>query len=170
MIQDFYLDMLLLIPAFLGLLRGWRRGFIREVAALLSLVISLFLSYRLQETVYAFLYERFDEKGAFVHALSFILVFVASMIALNALARLLTKLIESAQLGTLNRLAGGLFGCIKWLILTLVLVQVVFLLDQRFDWFDSREILEKYPVLTFFQSSGEWLFKEVDELLPAKEA
>ena len=75
MIQDFSLDMLLLIPAILGLWRGWRRGFIREVAALLSLVVSLFLSYRFQETVYIFLSGRFDEKGAFVHALSFLLVF-----------------------------------------------------------------------------------------------
>ena len=170
MIQDFSLDMLLLIPAILGLWRGWRRGFIREVAALLSLVVSLFLSYRFQETVYIFLSGRFDEKGAFVHALSFLLVFLASMITLNALARLLTTLIESAQLGTLNRLMGGLFGCIKWLMLSLVLVQVAFLLNQRFGWFHTHEVMERYPVLEFFQSSGEWLFKEVDELLPAKEA
>ena len=170
MIRDFSLDLLLLIPALLGLWRGWRRGFVREVAALLSLVVSLFLSYRLQEAVYAFIAERFDERGAFVHALSFILVFLASMIALNALARLLTKLLESAQLGTLNRLLGGLFSCVKWLILTLVLVQVTFLLNQRFGWFDSLEILEKYPVLAFFQNFGEWLFKEVDQLLPAQGA
>ena len=80
-------------------------------------------------------------------------------------------MIESAQLGTLNRLAGRSFRLHQMVDpVHQVLVQVVFLLNQRFDWFDSREVLEKYPVLAFFQSSGEWLFKEVDELLPAKEA
>jgi len=58
-------------------------------------------------------------------------IFAAVVIGLNILASVLTKLFKATGLGWLNRLAGGLFGGIKFLLIVSILLNLVSLFYEK---------------------------------------
>lgn len=69
----------------------------------------------------------------------FVLLFAAALIVLKLLRSLLTSAAESAGLGGINRLLGGIFGLIKGLLLVTLAVLVCAFTDlpQSDDWKNS---------------------------------
>jgi membrane protein required for colicin V production len=157
MIEEFSIEYLLFLPFVYGLVKGWRKGFIREVIALASLVLSLVGAHILHKPVYEFLVDKTDETGTIIHIAAYALVFFGIMIALNWVGKLLTKLIETAQLGTVNKFLGAVFSSIKWLIITALLVELVFIANSRFEWFDSSIVLKEYSILAQLEEAGRWM-------------
>ena len=62
-----------------------------------------------------------------IQGISFLLLFIAITYGISLLAKMLTKTLQIVALGIFNRLAGGLFGLIKW---TLILTAIVLLFNQ----------------------------------------
>lgn len=151
------LEWLLLIPTLAGLIRGWTRGLIREIIGLLSIIIALLGTMVFHEAAVTLLFEYTSESGAFMDILAYVLVFFVIMIILNLIGKALTKLLDSAQLGQLNRALGSVFSALKWTIVLALGIQLVFALNQRFEWFDSQAVKEHYALLSVYQSLGEWL-------------
>lgn len=163
MIEDFSIEYLLFLPIVYGLVKGWKKGLIREVIALVSLVLGLVGAQLLHSPVYNFLVEKTDESGAMIHIAAYTLVFLSIMIALNWTGKLLTSLIETAQLGTVNKFLGSVFSAIKWLIVTAILVELVFIANDRFEWFNPSSVLREYAILAQLEEAGRWLTQGISE-------
>jgi membrane protein required for colicin V production len=157
MIEEFSIEYLLFLPFVYGLVKGWSKGLIREVIALGSLVLALIGAHIFHKPVYDLLVDKTDETGTLIHIAAYALVFFGIMIALNWTGKLLTKLIETAQLGTANKFLGAVFSSIKWLIITALVVELVFIANARFEWFDSRSALKEYAILAQIEEAGRWM-------------
>jgi membrane protein required for colicin V production len=103
-----WLDWSLMLLLGLAAFRGFQRGFIIELAALLALVLGIRAATRVSDRVAAAL--GIGEENA---ALAFLVTFLGVLLLVHIMARLLTTLIELAQLGLPNKLAGIAFGIVR---------------------------------------------------------
>ncbi len=113
---DWALFALLAIAAF----KGFSRGFIVEVGSLLALVLGIWAGINLSAEVVEAI--GLEPKGA---AVAFLITFVLVLVAVHLIARFLTTLIDIAQLGMPNKLAGVLFGAIRQAFALSVLLNLV---------------------------------------------
>lgn len=164
MFENASTEWLLLLPLLYGLVRGWMRGFIREIIGLIALVVALGASLLFHEQLVQLFRQYTSEEGALVNIAAYITIFLGVLIALNLVGKMLTNLVESVQLGTLNRLLGALFSALKWAIICALLVQIAFVINERFQWFDEDNVLGQHPLLRFLQNAGEGLTQGFSKL------
>ena len=94
-----------------GILLGLRRGFMRILIGILSLVVAFFLASRYREPLAQILIDRrVAETPAEVAA--YIAIFVATMIAGGLVAWIVGKLLKLAMLSWADRFAGGALGLV----------------------------------------------------------
>lgn len=116
------LDIILLVPLAYGLIRGFFRGFFKEMASLVGVVLGIFVANWLGLDFAAFLQAHFGWSPQVAQPAAYIVLFLVVAIALNVVAWLLAKVLSAANLGWVNKLAGGLFGLLKFaLVLSLLL-------------------------------------------------
>lgn len=99
--------------AIIGLLgwaavKGFMRGFIVELAALVALVLGIWAGTHLSERVGSAI--GLDKDQAVI---AFVITFLAVLIGVHFLARFLTTLIDLAQLSLPNKVAGIVFGAAR---------------------------------------------------------
>jgi len=52
-----------------------------------------------------------------IQVVSFLLLFIGIVYGVSLIAKMITKTLQIVALGFLNRLAGGIFGLIKWFVI-----------------------------------------------------
>lgn len=119
------IDFLLGIGLASLLLRGWLRGFVRELLDLAGLVLGVALAFRLSGPIGDFLADRFDVTPEWARLGAGIALFVLVGAALAVAASLLGKVMRLPGLNLANRVAGAAFAG-AW-GLTLVLLAVALL-------------------------------------------
>ena len=105
------IDILLLVILGFGLIRGFMRGLIIEMASLLAIVVGIYGAIHFSFFTARLLGELMPSSQQEVVA--FGLTLIVLMLAVMFLAKVLTKMLKAAELGFLNRLAGALFGVLK---------------------------------------------------------
>lgn len=94
---------------------------------------------------------------------AFILTFIAVVVGITLLAKVFTKIADFSGLGLPNRLLGGLFGCIR-MVMVLSVVLHFFVKINSSNTFAEKKTLDEsvfyYPVLkvsnTIFPVLEEW--------------
>jgi membrane protein required for colicin V production len=109
-------DVVIGIILIVGVASGIAHGFVRGILGLVGLVLGIVLAVAyydwLAENALSFL------PGEHVpQVLSFLLIFLAVVLLIGALARVLSHVLKLSTLGWLDRLAGGLLGLITASIL-----------------------------------------------------
>lgn len=138
-----YFDIAVLCILTMFTVRGLVRGFVAEIAGVVAIVGGLWYARRTYTAVAAYLTPIPDPTWR--HIVAYVLIFLAVMIAVGLLARILRKVLEFSFVVWVDKLAGALLGVFKGLIICsglLILVQA-FLPDADFVR-DSRVI----PFLT----------------------
>jgi membrane protein required for colicin V production len=123
------LDILLGIPLLWFALKGFKKGFISEIASLVALVAGAWLASHFSWFVGGHLGKLFSIEPQYISLISFALTFVAVVLAMNLAGKLATKLAQLAALGLPNRLAGALFGFLK----TAFILSVAIYFFQKLD-------------------------------------
>ena len=162
-----WLDVLILLPLLIGLVRGLMKGLIVEITSIIAIVLG-FLGAKYWSAAFAswiMLQFKWGETACIVVA--YALLFAGIALGLNILARLLSKLFQKIQLGWLNRLLGGLFGASKWAIVIVALVLCVHNLDKQFQ-FIQPELKEKSVVYTTLTPYAEKAWEEIKSQVEAK--
>lgn len=150
-----WLDILLLLPLLVGLVRGLMRGLITEIIAILAIILGV-VGARLWATKFsAWLLLQFAWPEAVCHVVAYSLLFLAIAIVLNIMGRLLSKLLRAIQLGFINRLLGGVFGMVKWLVVVLVVVFCINMLDSYFHFLDNSEVVKTSTLYRPFVQTAE---------------
>lgn len=124
----------------LSLLVGVWRGLVHELMSLAGWVIAFFLAQWLAQDVAHWLPVWREAAAQVRYALSFVLVFVASLFVTAWVAWLLGKLVATAGMRPVDRSLGGMFGLVRGVVLLLVLAVVVHLTGMRGEpwWNQSR--------------------------------
>ncbi len=126
-----YFDMVIIFLLLLFMLRGLVRGFVAEVAGLISIVGGIWMAYQFHTIVAAKL--TFLDP-AWRHMAAYALIFVAVMIAVGLIARFLQKVLNLVFATWIDRIAGSLFGLAKGMLIGSVLLVLLqtFVPDAQF--------------------------------------
>ena len=132
-----WIDILILLPLLIGLVRGLMRGVVVELTAIVAIILG-FVGARLWGARFSlWLIGQFEWPEAVCSVVAYSLIFLGIALFLNIAARLVSRLFKAISLSWLNRLLGALFGMGKWAIVVLLLVLCVHRLDDQFHFFRS---------------------------------
>ena len=155
-----WLDILILLPLLIGLVRGLMKGLIVELSSIVAIILG-FMGAKYWSALFAtWLMQQFNWSETACIVVAYALLFAGIALALNILARLLSKLFQKIQLGWLNRLLGGVFGVAKWGIVIVALVLCLHNLDKQFQ-FIQPELKDKSVVYTTLTPYAEKAWEEI---------
>lgn len=135
-----YVDILLLLPLIIGLVRGLMRGLITELIAILGVVLGAIGAHLGAPSFTAWLQAHFIWPEAVYNLVAYTLLFLAIAIACNLIGRFISKVLKAIHLSWLNRLAGGLFGMLKWGFIVLVITYGVSTLDEKYHFLQPQTL------------------------------
>jgi len=113
-IQMSNIDIILGILLSIGVIHGFMKGFIWEVASLLSIFVALWGAIHFSAMAAGYLSEVFSLSEKTNQVISFVIVFLLVFAIVRIGGKILTKFLESISLGLPNRIAGAVFGMFKW--------------------------------------------------------
>lgn len=115
-----WLDWLLVALLGAAAVRGFFRGFVVEVAALVALVLGIWVATRYNARV-----AEWTGLDAEHEALAFIITFIGVLVLVHVLARVITKVMDMAMLGLPNKVAGTVFGALRSAFVLSVLLNIL---------------------------------------------
>jgi membrane protein required for colicin V production len=107
------------------LFSGVRRGLIRQVLAVVGIIAAFISSFYLAHHFAAFLESKINVSYNICLLLSAVILFAGTIILFNFVALGLKKLVNMTILGPFDRIMGGLFGAIKGVLLTSLILVVI---------------------------------------------
>lgn len=108
------LDLVLLAPLIYGAYNGFKKGFILEIISVLAFIIAIIGSFGLLHWGVDILSQHFDISGKLLPYVSFILIFIGIVIAVNLIGKLLKKIVDFTLLGPVDKMAGAIVSFLKW--------------------------------------------------------
>jgi len=124
-----WLDITILIVAGIGLIKGLYDGMIRQIVALVALVVGVYLYSAAGAWLSGYLTALNWFPPAAVSIISSFIGFVIVVAIVLLAGKIVNSLINATPLSFLNHLGGGLLG----LILTIVFISLIFNIIEMFD-------------------------------------
>ena len=125
-----------------GVINGLRKGLFVELASLVSLLLGIFIAIKFSGAVGHFFDGSLPEDPKTAAITAFIITFVAVVVGIFLLAKVLTKIADFSGLGLTNRVLGGFFGLLRMVLVLSVLLS--FFVKINFNnTFASKETLDK---------------------------
>lgn len=107
-------DFVILVILLAGAYRGYQKGLLREVIAVIALVAGVIGAIQWMPWTVAFLSSTFDVTSEFLPAFAFLLIFIVIVLVLSLAGRLLKLVIDLTPIGFVDGLGGALLGLLKW--------------------------------------------------------
>jgi membrane protein required for colicin V production len=149
------IDIAIIILLLWGAINGFIKGFIIQSITLVALILGVWAGATFYEPIGNQLSKWLSLNGKIMQVLSFTLIFIAVLVIMHFISKLLTNMPGKSVLGRLNRIGGILFGMAKMAFITSVLIVII----QKFD--------SKQKILTNEQTAGSALFKPISGIAPA---
>ena len=146
-----YIDLIIIVVIIYAFIKGFYNGLINEIASFLGLFIGAIVSYTFSDNLSEILNSYFEIDPKVLNILSFILLFIITTVCFTIAGKSLTKLIKFISLGTINRLLGGLFSSLKFIIVIVSISMVINYLSEllmiEIIPLDQTNNSKVYPVL-----------------------
>jgi membrane protein required for colicin V production len=155
------IDLIFFGSMIMAIIKGIRRGLIVALFSVIAFVVGLIAALKLSTVAAAYLDDSVNVSARWLPFLSFAIVFLAVVLLVRLLAKVIESTVEMAMLGWANRIAGiFLYAIIYTIILSTMLF---FAVQMRF--FDE-DTLDKSITYTFLQPIGPFVIDAIGSLLP----
>ena len=148
-----YIDLVIVVIVLWGFWTGMQRGLIRSVTSLLGWVVALILGSRFAPVVAPSL-SMLSHDPVVRKIAAFVLIALAVLVVSSLIGSVLRSVLKAMYLGLPERLAGGVFGTAKGLLIVMVVIQILSpWVSESPYWQSSKgiEILEPYaPMVVEF--------------------
>lgn len=108
------LDIILLIPIFFGAYLGFKKGLLLEIVSLVAFVLAIVGAFKLLNFGMEILQPYFENWQQALPIISFILLFIAILLIVNLIGKIVKKILDMTLLGGLDNFAGAVIGLLKW--------------------------------------------------------
>jgi len=125
------LDLIILVLIGYGAVRGYMKGVIMEVANILAILIGLYATIHFSHFVGTYLSTHFSWDNSYIKPVAFVITFIAFLLLIQLIARLIDKTLKKIGLGIFIRIAGVLVGMIKMILIIGSLLFVLQYLNTR---------------------------------------
>lgn len=170
-----FIDIIILLLLALGAWRGYKNGFIYEIAVLGAWFIALFAAFHFASMLQPSVADWFHVKPAKAHWISFALLFLIVVVGVLLLAKFFTGLISITPLGVFNKILGVMFSVFKTALLIGIVLYFFIPFNQKFRLINAKSIQESklaQPLMkmssAIFPLLDKANFSELKELIPAK--
>lgn len=120
-VLDFIIGVILILFALAGL----RKGVIIEVFYLASFIIGIYGAMLFSDLVAVWLSEWLKASTDILIIIAFILTFIAFLILIRWIGRMISRLIEAIHLGFIDKLGGLVFGILKGALILSVFIMLM---------------------------------------------
>lgn len=156
------IDIIILVILVLGAFRGFQKGLLLEIVGLFGFFLGIIGGFQFTPFVAELIDGWFTTVPGLVPIISFIIVFVVIVLAVNLIGMVLKKTIDLTLLGAFDDLAGALAGIVKWgLALSFLLWLLSFFGFQLADQYIEGALL--YP---FIVGLAPWMIDTISIVLP----
>jgi membrane protein required for colicin V production len=122
-------DIVIAVLLIFAFVRGLMKGFFVEVASLIALVGGVWGAIHFSYFVAEWLEQYVDWEERYIALTAFAITFIAIVIAVSFLGKVLTKMADFAALGLINKFFGGIFALLK----SIVILSVIFVFFSRIN-------------------------------------
>jgi membrane protein required for colicin V production len=154
-------DIVILVLLAIGAFRGFRKGFLLEIAGILALLLGIIGAIKLLKEGMEFLSEHFEISSQILPYVAFLALFLLILLGVSLIGRLFKKMIDLTPLGTLDNFAGAIVGILKWAlgISFLLWATVTF----GFEFFKEEE---QSPLYNYIARLAPWIVEKVQSIAP----
>ncbi len=114
-------DVFTLAVVGLSIMLGMMRGFVREVFALLGWIVAFMVANQLASPLSQFLPASISAPTIRLLG-GFIAAFGLSLLIMSLITKVLSELIKLIGLGGFDKILGGVFGCLRGVVIMVILV------------------------------------------------
>ncbi|MEX1001979.1 MAG: CvpA family protein [Crocinitomicaceae bacterium] len=134
-----YLDILLVIPVIIGGWRGFKKGFIIELFTLLALLVGIYAGIHFSDYMSNLLRDTIGIQTKYLPVIAFTLTFllVGAMVFFGG--KMIEKAIKVVALGSLNKIAGLVFGALKMLYILSAVLVILESIDEKNNFIPSEQ-------------------------------
>ncbi len=150
-----WVDFIIIAILGFGLIQGFMDGLIIEVAELAALVLGIWGSIHFSGWTAARLSGWFDIQTAWVGIIAFALTFIAIVVGINLLGKLIDTFLKAVALGIFVRILGAIFGIAKYTLILSVIFVFLNTINQKKHFLPSDTISKSY------------LFNPIADIIPS---
>ncbi|HMA77475.1 MAG TPA: CvpA family protein [Candidatus Krumholzibacteriaceae bacterium] len=159
------IDIVIVIIIFYFLLSGIRRGLIRQILDVLGIIAAFIGSFYLAHRLAAYLESSMELSYNICLIMSAVILFIGIIILFHFISLTLKKLINMTILGSFDRIMGGLFGAIKGLLFSSLILVILFSLPINPGF---KKELERDRFISFVKPVLPVLFDAVASIGPGE--
>jgi len=146
-----WIDIILFVFLIWSFIKGFRKGFIIELASLLALILGVYGAIKFADITAGYLTQNVDLPKDYTPLIAFALTFTIIVIAVHFVARLVQKLVKMVALNFINRLAGAIFSVLKTALILSFLLFFIESIDQNLKIIPQKK---KDQSLLYYPMSG----------------
>lgn len=117
-------DLFILVFILIGAYSGYREGFLMELFSLLAILLGVLGGFKLMGEGMLFLQDRFNADKEVLPYISFIVIFLVIVVAVNLLGKLIKHSMDKSFLGKVDQWMGLTLGIFKTLFLLSVVLWI----------------------------------------------
>ncbi|MBS3737584.1 CvpA family protein [Mesohalobacter halotolerans] len=146
------IDIIIGVILILGFYKGFKKGFVLELTALLGLILGITGAFYLSKAHGLYIGQWLDWDDEYLRITTFLLSFIVIVIIVSLIGKLITKLIDFVALSFINKLLGGLFGLLKFGLLLSILLLLFNVINEQVEMVSEETLNESisYPILNQF--------------------
>lgn len=134
------LDIILIVCFGAAVVRGIMKGFIEQAMALISIILGVWMSYKFTKLLCGWMHAYIEISDTLLYVICFILIFVAVVLVLHLLCKLIKVSVNFVMLGWLDKLLGVVFALLKTALVVGLIIILFNTLNTKFG-FVSAETL-----------------------------
>lgn len=144
------LDIIIALVILSSLIIGWSRGFIKELSALVSWALALFLAYLNYKSAATLVEQYLPVQQPISLVIGFIAIVVIVLVIAAIISSLLSAIIESVGIKGLDRTLGLVFGVVRGIVISAVAVFFINNVGMNSSaWYqESRLVAHLEPIST----------------------
>ncbi|MBN2668482.1 MAG: CvpA family protein [Bacteroidales bacterium] len=150
-----YFDILIVIPLLWGAYKGFSKGLVIAVASLVALILGIYGAIKFSAYTGELVQNNFEIEDNYMPIISFSITFLAIVIGIHFIAKMLNKLVDAIALAWLNKIAGIVFGILKTAFIVSILIFIIETIDPN-----GQFIKEDYKTESL-------LYKPIKTIAPA---
>ena len=135
-------DIVLALLLLYGLVRGFFRGLLAEIASLVGIVAGIYGAIHFSYILSDFFSENMNWDSEYVNLIAFAITFVLIVFLISLAGKILTKMAGFAALGIVNKLLGAGFGFLKMAFIASVIIMFFAATNEEIELV-SQEKLEE---------------------------
>lgn len=157
----YILDILIAAPILYFFYRGAVNGLVKEILNIVGIVLAVFLTFNYMDAFSGIISPMFENNPALIPFASGATLFLGTLIIIGLIALGTKKMLEAANLGTVNRVLGGIFGGLK----AGIMVSTILLLLAGFN-FPAEKSRDESFLYEYVLYLGPWSYNAVATIFP----